>query len=182
MSIKGRFLRHTKEEIKKVLEDTGLHKEVKKKSPSQKKRIRFPGRMKVKDIMKEPLEIQKEKTIRDLLALLKETEKTCFVVADENKGLEGLVTESDLLKMIKKPRKKTGIGGIGYKGLLFRGAETVEDIMTKKPIYVKSDCKIEEAARIMREYKVRHLPVIEDKKLVGSIDLKDILLVLRILI
>jgi CBS domain-containing protein len=182
MSIKGRFLRHTKEELKKVLEETGLHDEIKKKPLSTKRKVRFPERMRVRDVMRKPLEIQKNKTIRDLLSLLKETGTTCFVVVDEDKKLEGLVTESDILKIIKKPRKKTGIGGIGYKGLLFRGAETVEDIMTRRPIYVRADCKIEEAARIMRDYKVRHLPVIEDNKLVGGIDLKDILLILRILI
>ncbi len=182
MSIKERFLRHTKEELKKMLEDTELHKEVKGKKPSQRKKVRFPERMRVKDIMKEPIEINKDKTLKDLLVLLKETGKTCFVVVDDEGELEGLVTESDILKVIKKPKKKTGIGGIGYKGLLFRTAETVEDIMTRKPIHIRSDCKIEEAASIMRDYKIRHLPVIDDGEIVGSIDLKDILLVLRILI
>ncbi|MEA1993200.1 MAG: CBS domain-containing protein [Euryarchaeota archaeon] len=179
MSFKRRFLRHTKEEIKKMFEDTDLQKE---KKSSGKKRVRFPGRMEVKDIMKEPVEIKKDDTIRDLLHLLKETERTCFTVIDEEESLKGLVTESDILKIIKKPRKKRGIGGIGYKDLLFRSAETVDDIMTKRPIHIHSDCKVEEAARIMRDYKVRHLPVVENNKLVGSIDLKDILLVLRILI
>lgn len=54
--------------------------------------------------------------------------------------------------------------------------------MTRNPIYVKTTCKLEEAASIMRDYKIRHLPVVENHKLVGSIDLRDILLVLRILI
>ncbi|HHF09573.1 MAG TPA: CBS domain-containing protein, partial [Methanomicrobia archaeon] len=120
--------------------------------------------------------------IRDLLLLLKETEMTCFIVIDDKEKLKGIITESDLLKIIRKPRKKTGIGGIGYKSLLFRGAETVGDIMTRNPISVRPTCKLEEAASIMRDYKVRHLPVVEDHKLVGSIDLRDILLILRILI
>ncbi len=180
MSIKGKFLRHTKEDIKKMLEGTELHKEIKEK-PSKKK-VRFPERMEVRNVMKKPVKIKEGSTIRDLLVLLQETQKTCFVVMDDKEKLKGIVTESDILKIIRKPRKKTGIGGIGYKGLLFRGAETVGDIMTRNPIYVKTTCKLEEAASIMRDYKIRHLPVVENHKLVGSIDLRDILLVLRILI
>ncbi len=180
MSIKGKFLRHTKEDIKKMLEGTELHKEIKEK-PSKKK-VRFPERMEVRNVMKKPVKIKEGSTIRDLLVLLQETQKTCFVVVDDKEKLKGIVTESDILKIIRKPRKKTGIGGIGYKGLLFRGAETVGDIMTRNPIYVKTTCKLEEAASIMRDYKIRHLPVVENHKLVGSIDLRDILLVLRILI
>ena len=180
MSIKGKFLRRTKEDIKKMLEGTELHKEIKEK-PSKKK-VRFPERMEVRNVMKKPVKIKEGSTIRDLLVLLQETQKTCFVVVDDKEKLKGIVTESDILKIIRKPRKKTGIGGIGYKGLLFRGAETVGDIMTRNPIYVKTTCKLEEAASIMRDYKIRHLPVVENHKLVGSIDLRDILLVLRILI
>ncbi|MCK4247863.1 MAG: CBS domain-containing protein [Methanomicrobia archaeon] len=181
MSIKGRFLRHTKEEIKKMLEGTELHKVIKEK-PVGRKKVRFPERMEIKDIMKKPVEIEENKTIRDLLVLLKETEETFFIVVDDQEKLKGIVTESDLLKIIKKPRRKTGIGSIGYKSLLFRGAEVIGDIMTRNPIYVKPTCKLEEAARIMGDYKIRHLPVVENGKLIGSIGLKDILLVLRILI
>ncbi|MCD6466625.1 MAG: CBS domain-containing protein [Methanomicrobia archaeon] len=180
MSIKGKFLRRTKEDIKKMLEGTELHKEIKEK-PSKKK-VRFPERMEVRNVMKKPVKIKENAPIRDLLLLLKETEMTCFIVIDDKEKLKGIITESDLLKIIRKPRKKTGIGGIGYKSLLFRGAETVGDIMTRNPISVRPTCKLEEAASIMRDYKVRHLPVVEDHKLVGSIDLRDILLILRILI
>ena len=180
MSIKGKFSRHKIGDIKKMLEGTELHKEIKEK-PSKKK-VRFPERMEVKNVMKKPVEIKENAPIKDLLDLLKETEMTCFIVVNDKEKLKGIITESDLLKIIRKPRKKTGIGGIGYRSLLFRGAENVGDIMTRNPIYVKPTCKLEEAASIMRDYKIRHLPVVEDHKLVGSISLKDILLILRILI
>lgn len=104
MSIKGKFLRHTKEDIKKMLEGTELHKEIKEK-PSKKK-VRFPERMEVRNVMKKPVKIKEGSTIRDLLVLLQETQKTCFVVVDDKEKLKGIVTESDILKIIRKPRKK----------------------------------------------------------------------------
>ena len=182
MSIKGKFLRRTKEDIKRTLKGTGTEETIKEKKISSKKKVRFPERMEVRAVMKKPVEIKENMLIRDLLGLLKETEMTCFIVVDDREKLKGIITESDLLKIVRKPRKKTGIGGIGYKSLLFRGAENIGDIMTRNPIYVKPECKLEEAASIMRDYKIRHLPVVEDNKLIGAIGLRDVVLLLRILI
>jgi len=182
MSIKGKFLRRTKEDIKRTLKGTGTEETIKEKKISSKKKVRFTERMEVRSVMKEPIKIKENMPIRDFLGLRKETEKTCFIVVDDKERLKGILTDSDLLKIVRKPRKKTGIGGIGYKSLLFRGAETVGGIMTKNPIYVKPKCKLEDATSIMRDYKIRHLPVVEDNKLIGAIGLRDVVLLLRILI
>ncbi|GEM_PF-629669 len=182
MSIKGKFLKHTKEEIKKMLEGTELHKEIKERRSSDKKKVRFPERMRVKDVMKEPVKIKENTKIRNLLDLLEETQRTCFIVVDDENRVKGIVTDSDLLKIVRKPRKRRGVWGVEYRCFTMRGAETAGDIMTKNPISVKPECKLEDATSIMRDYKIRHLPVIDEGKLVGTIDLRDILLVLRILL
>ncbi|MBU7017196.1 MAG: CBS domain-containing protein [Theionarchaea archaeon] len=170
MSIKKGFLHEALEEMK------GATK------AEIRKEIVFPSKMKVKDIMREVYSVPEDMPIRDLLHELKEKEETCFTVTNQKGEMVGLVTESDLMKLISKPIPHTGIGGLGYKSLFFRSAEKVKDIMTRNPICISPNAKLEDAARLMRNNKIRHLPVAQKKKCIGLIGIKDLLLVLRILI
>ena len=53
---------------------------------------------------------------------------------------------------------------------------TIEKIMTKNPFTVNEDSTFEEAKRIIKLHKIRHLPVItSDGKLVGLISVRQIL-------
>lgn len=170
MPIKKSFLHEALEEMKST------------KRAEPRKEIVFPSRVRVKDIMREVYAVPEDMLIRDLLHELKAKEETCFTVKNQKGEMVGLVTESDLMKLISKPLPYTGIGGLGYRSLFFRSAEKVKDIMTRNPICISSTAKLEDAARIMRNNKVRHLPVTQDKKCIGLIGIKDLLLILRILI
>ncbi|MBU7014798.1 MAG: CBS domain-containing protein [Theionarchaea archaeon] len=163
-----------------------LHEALEEMKTSQKaetrKEIVFPAKMKVKDIMRDIPSVKEDMSLQDLLHELKEKEETCFTVVSSKGDVVGLVTESDLMKLISKPLPHTGIGGLGYRSLFFRSAETVGDIMTRNPICISPDAKLEDAARIMRNNKIRHLPVTKNRKCIGLIGVKDLLLILRILI
>ena len=50
----------------------------------------------------------------------------------------------------------------------------VKDIMTRHVYYVSSNQSIEQCMAIMTEHRIRHLPVIENKKLIGMISLGDV--------
>lgn len=170
MSIKKSFLHEAMEEMKG------------EKRAETRKEIVFPSKMRVKDVMREIHAVPEDMLIRDLLHELKEKEETCFTVKNKKGDMVGLVTESDLMKLISKPLPHTGIGGLGYRSLFFRSAEKVKDIMTRNPICISPNAKLEDAARIMRNNKIRHIPVAQKKKCIGIIGIKDLLLVLRILI
>ena len=47
--------------------------------------------------------------------------------------------------------------------------------MTKKLITVTRDCKIDQCMEIMNKKRIRHLPVLENKKIVGIISIRDVL-------
>jgi CBS domain-containing protein len=162
-----------------------LHEALEDMKSSQKaetrKEIVFPAKMKVRDIMRDIHAVKEEMSLKELLHELKEKEETCFTVVNMQGDVVGLITESDLMKLISKPLPHTGIGGLGYRSLFFRSAETVGDIMTRNPICISPEAKLEDAARIMRNNKIRHLPVTKDKKCIGLIGVKDLLLILRIL-
>ncbi|MDO5846327.1 MAG: IMP dehydrogenase [Methanocorpusculum sp.] len=56
------------------------------------------------------------------------------------------------------------------------GAETVDTIMTKRPISVKDDITADDAINVMYTKKVERLPVVDDKgKLSGIITMQDLL-------
>lgn len=152
------------------------------KKGEERKQILFPARMRIRDIMGKVHVVREDLSIRDLLQELKEKEESCFIVENKEGELVGLVTESDLMKVISRPQPSMGIGTLGTKSLFFRSAETVKDIMTKNPLTTSPDAKLEDAARIMCSRKIRHLPVVEGKKCIGLLEIKDILLILRILI
>jgi CBS domain-containing protein len=50
----------------------------------------------------------------------------------------------------------------------------VEEIMTKKVIHVQPNSEIAECMTLMTKKHIRHLPVIDDKKVVGMISIGDL--------
>jgi CBS domain-containing protein len=50
----------------------------------------------------------------------------------------------------------------------------VSDVVTAKPVTVRADLTAEEAARLMLSRGIRHLPVVEGRRLVGMVELADL--------
>jgi len=83
-----------------------------------------------------------------------------LVVLDEGR-LVGIVSERDILMRVVAQRCDA--------------VETlVQDVMTTEVIYCERDTSIDEARAIMRNCRVRHLPVLEDGKMVGLISIGDL--------
>lgn len=83
-----------------------------------------------------------------------------LLVIDDGKFV-GIFTERDYARKLilkGKSSKETAIG----------------EIMTEHPITVTYDTTIDECMRTMTDRKIRHLPVMEDNKLVGLISVGDV--------
>lgn len=52
---------------------------------------------------------------------------------------------------------------------------TVASVMTAKPFTIGPDAAVDEAARLLRTYKISGLPVVEQKQLIGIITVADVL-------
>ena len=85
------------------------------------------------------------------------------VLIIENDELKGILTERDYTR-------KIALKGKSSKETL------VSDIMDKDLITVKSSDDIHYCMELMIDKKVRHLPVLEDKKLLGIVSMGDILM------
>jgi acetoin utilization protein AcuB len=94
-----------------------------------------------------------------------------FPVLDRKTNkLIGIVTEKELLYASPSPVTSLSIHEINY--LLSK--LTVEKVMTVKPVTVREDTPIEEAALVMIDNKIGALPVMRDDALIGIITETDV--------
>jgi CBS domain-containing protein len=69
------------------------------------------------------------------------------------------------------------VGIVTHRDLRTPGppSRSVTSVMTAKPITVGADAAIDEAAQVLRTYKIGGLPVVERKQLIGIITVADVL-------
>eukprot|EP00850_Spirogloea_muscicola_P009188 SM000051S17548 [mRNA] locus=s51:256584:259043:+ [translate_table: standard] len=126
--------------------------------------------------------VKKSTTVDEALEALVDNRITGMPVVDDNGRLIGVVSDYDLLALDTisgdKPAAATGLfpqAGSSWKAfkeiqklLLKTRGTTVGDVMTPSPLVVRSMTNLEDAARLLLEYKYRRLPVVDDTgKLVG---------------
>ena len=113
----------------------------------------------VKDIMsKNVVTITLNKTSFEAAELMNSEEVGCLVVV-ENDFPVGIVTERDFVRRIVAKK-------LSYD-------EKISEIMTKNLVTVDPDTSLKEAARLMSDNKIRRLPVVKQKKLVGIVVASD---------
>ena len=96
------------------------------------------------------------------LAVLRMLEEDVGSVAvcDEGK-LVGIFTERDVLRLAGEGAPLDDV--------------RVADVMTTEVTTVSADVSVTDAAALMGERRIRHLPVVEDGRLLGMIGIRDVL-------
>ncbi|RLG30456.1 histidine kinase [Methanosarcinales archaeon] len=149
--------------------------------------------MNVREVMREEVvTCQIDDTIRTASSLLKEHNISGMPVMDGD-GLAGIVTESDLLKLLELPEHRHGLWLpspleiieiplrelIGWeeakKALTDVGDKPVHTIMTKHVHTISPDDSIEAASTLITSHRINRLPVTENDKLVGIVTRGDII-------
>ena len=114
---------------------------------------------KVKKLMtKNVIKIDLQKTIFEAATLMKEKGVGCLVIIDDKIPV-GIVTERDFVRRVVANNLPSDIG--------------ISKIMSKPLITIEPDSSLREAARLMLKKKIRKLPVVVEKKLVGIIVVSD---------
>lgn len=111
--------------------------------------------VKVEDIMHGITLIDKNASVSEVAKIMANKEVGSVLVA-KNKKPVGILTERDILK-------KVTATGLNPK------ATKVTQIMTAPLTTVSADASLEEASKIMLEKRIRRLPVMKGKKIVGMI-------------
>src|SRR5665648_1031681 len=100
-------------------------------------------------------------SVKDVIELLFKRHIGSVVVVDDAQQCIGIFTERDAIRIVAQNLPLD---------------LTVEKVMTKNPFTVNEDSTFEEAKKIIKFNKIRHLPVTTtDGKLVGLISVRHIL-------
>ena len=104
--------------------------------------------------------IKPEATVRELVALLAEHNIGAAVVSGDGSSVSGIVSERDVVRQLN-----------GNDQAL---SASVADIMTTNVRTCEPTSSLDEVRRVMTDGRFRHLPVVEDGRLVGVVSIGDI--------
>ena len=106
--------------------------------------------------------ISKDQSVRQALILMSEKNIGAIIIVDNNDFPIGIFSERDYARKII-------LKGKSSKDTL------LDEVMTKELITVTRDYKIDQCMKIMIEKRIRHLPVLENNKIIGIISIGDVL-------
>lgn len=99
-------------------------------------------------------------TVFDAIKLMSEKEIGALVVT-HNHAVIGILSERDYARKVL------------LKGRSSRNTP-VRDIMSRNVVYAEPDQHVEHCMNVMTERRIRHLPVLEDGRLVGIVSIGDL--------
>lgn len=121
--------------------------------------------MKVKDILKqkgpEVFTIGEEKTLADAVKILSANNIGVLLVLNSEAKIVGIISERDIIRTLAKDPQNC----LSTK---------VKDVMTQQVIVVEPEDDLEYVEKVMTVNRCRHVPVINNKVLVGLISIGDI--------
>ena len=117
--------------------------------------------LKVEDVMvKEVMTIDENATVKEAAEVMNKFEIGCLIAVRKGKAM-GILTERDLLKRVVAESKDAS-------------KTKVKDVMSSPLVVVEPSMDLEEAVRLMFQMKIKKLPVVDEKRLVGLVTLTDI--------
>lgn len=100
-------------------------------------------------------------TVYKAIELMSEKNISSLLITDKEGKLLGIFTERDYAR-------KLILKGKSSKDTL------IKDLMTENPVTVASDSTIDDCMKVMTSKYVRHLPVVDNGKIVGMISIGDV--------
>jgi CBS domain-containing protein len=117
--------------------------------------------LKVEDVMvKEVITIDENATVREAAEIMNKFEIGCLIAIRKGKAM-GIITERDLLKRVVAEARDAN-------------KTKVKDVMSSPLVVVEPSMDLEEAVKLMFQMKIKKLPVVDGKRLVGLVSLTDI--------
>ena len=105
--------------------------------------------------------VQPHHSLKDVIARLAEKRLGALVVSDATRAPLGIISERDIVRVLAE-----------------HGASALEDPvsrhMTRNVQTVREDATIDEVMSMMTNGRFRHMPVVEDGKLIGIISIGDV--------
>ena len=107
------------------------------------------------------INLDENSSIKNLVDTLNKSKVGCVVVKSLQSNYPvGIVSERDLVR--------------NYKIILNNNTIKIKDVMTKNIIYCNKNSSSKELMEIMNENKIRHIPFMEQHKLLGIVSIGDV--------
>jgi len=127
----------------------------------QEKTEQVGSSLKAIDVMvKKVITINEESPVKEAADFMNQFEIGSIIVVKKGE-IKGIITERDLLKHIVAEGKNAK-------------RVRAKDIMSKPLVSITSETELEKAALLMFQRKIKKLPVVDQKRLVGIVTLTDI--------
>jgi CBS domain-containing protein len=94
--------------------------------------------------------------------VLRDRKFGALLVVDAKGTMVGIMSERDIIRIV---------GDLGGKGLSLQ----VQDIMTRSIRTCKSSDSVEDMMEMMAKFRIRHVPVVDDGKLIGLVSQTDLI-------
>ena len=105
--------------------------------------------------------LDENSSIKNLVDTLNKNKVGCVVVTSLQSNYPvGIVSERDLVR--------------NYKIILNNNSIKIKDVMTKNIIFCNQNSSSKELMEIMNENKIRHIPIMEQHKLLGIVSIGDV--------
>ena len=120
----------------------------------------MPGKLVSRMSKRECFTLRETDTIKFASQNLHEKKVGSMPVLDKNNNVIGIISERDLSQFIYAER--------------FNSSLSVSQIMSKNIISCDLNTSVTELMEIMTEKKIRHILIMEDKKLLGIVSIGDV--------
>jgi CBS domain-containing protein len=106
--------------------------------------------------------INENKTTYNAIKLLTTNNIGALPVINDNMELSGIISERDIIREISNNLS------VNFK------KSNIKSIMTSKVITINKNTKSETIMDIMSKNKIRHIPIVENKLLIGIVSIGDV--------
>ena len=142
----------------------------------------------VADIMtSNPMMVKPETPLKEAISIIAKQKISGLPVVDEENKIVGIISENDLMWQetgVEPPPYIMILDSLIYlenpnryeKEIHKALGQTVQDVMSKKPLTITADKPVKQAARLLHDKKIRRLPVVDEQgKVIGIITQGDII-------
>ena len=105
--------------------------------------------------------LKSESTMSEAIGVLVDKRIGALPVSDDGSTLVGIISERDVVRALAEGRD-------GLLGL------PVSELMTRTVYTCSPGATLSEVMTLMRERRIRHVPVVEDDSLVGILSMRDL--------
>jgi CBS domain-containing protein len=113
-------------------------------------------------LKRDVISINENKTVFNAIKLLTESNIGALPVLNDNAELCGIISERDIIRAMSENM------GTNFKKSL------INSIMTSNVITISNNTISEDIMDIMTKNKIRHIPIVENKLLMGIVSIGDV--------